>query len=91
MIRVSRKFIESVKLADRPAYRIAQAAGLDSATLSKILHGNGKVWLNDRRVLRVGKLLGLAPEDCFNGSPSIRCDSLLTKSEPEGENDAQPT
>ena len=79
MIRVSRKFIEAVKLADQPAYRIAQRAGIDSALLSKILHGNGKIWPNDRRVLAVGKILGLDPDDCFERKITRDGNSLLTR------------
>ena len=65
MIRVSKKLIAAIKLADQPAYKIAQKAGIESSTLSKLLHGNGKVWPHDRRILAVAKVLGLAPEDCF--------------------------
>ena len=83
MIRVSRKFIESVKLADRPAYRIAQQARLDSGTLSRIIHGNGRIWPNDRRVLRVGKVLGLDPADCFESERKPENESLLTGNELE--------
>ena len=86
MVRVSRKFFESVKLADLPAYRIAQKAGVDSATLSKLLHGNGKVWPNDRRILKVAKVLKIDPVECFesdSGEPMGK--SLLTRPEPERE------
>jgi hypothetical protein len=84
MILVSRKFIEAVKLADQPAYRIAQQAGIDSAILSKLLHGNGKLWPNDRRVLAVATVLGLDPKECFeNHTEGIRRTTLLTRREPE--------
>jgi len=65
MARVSRKFYEALKTSDRPNYRIAQDAGLSPSLLSKILHGCEEVRVNDRRVLAVGRILGLSPGDCF--------------------------
>ena len=65
MIKVSKRFFEAVKLADRPAYKIAWEAGLHPVILSKILHGYDRVWPNDRRVIAVGKVLGLQPAECF--------------------------
>ena len=64
---VSRKFVEAVKLADQRAYVIAQKAGLNPSTLSKILNGIDQVKPGDLRVLRVGEILGLQPEQCFEG------------------------
>jgi hypothetical protein len=66
MVKVSQKFFEAVKLANRPAYKIAWEAGLHPVILSKILHGYDRLWPNDRRVLAVGKILGLRPEECFS-------------------------
>ena len=84
-IRVSRKFVEAVKLADEPAYRIAQKAGIESAVLSKLLHGNGKIWPKDRRVLAVATVLDLDPEECFeNHTEGIKGRKLLTPPETEG-------
>ena len=66
-IRVSRKFIEALKLGSLPAYRTALSAGLHPATLSKLIHGCEKIRPNDRRILAVGEVLGLKPEECFEG------------------------
>lgn len=65
MIKVSRKFFEAVKLADRPAYKIAWEAGIHPVTLSKILHNYCKIVANDPRVNAVGKVLSLNPGECF--------------------------
>ncbi len=62
---ISRRFIEAVKLADEPAYRIAWRAGLHPATLSKILTGAERVREGDRRVLAVAEVLGLSRAECF--------------------------
>ncbi len=86
MVKISRRFIEAVKLADQPAYRIAQQAGVDSATLSKLLHGNGKVWPKDRRVLAVAAVLGLDPSECFEPNPEgPKGRTLLTRPETDTE------
>lgn len=62
---LSQRFIESIKLSSRPAYRIAHDAGLHPATLSKLLSGAERVKQDDPRVIAVGRVLGLLPEDCF--------------------------
>jgi hypothetical protein len=65
VIMVARKFIEAVKLSDLRAYEIAHKAGLHPSTLSRILHGIEEVEYGDSRVLRLAKVLGLKPSECF--------------------------
>jgi len=65
MLRISRRFYEAVKLADRPAYRIAWDAGIHPVTLSRIIQGHDPVYRNDARVLAVARVLGLDPQECF--------------------------
>ena len=62
---VSRRFIEAVKLADAPAYQIAHEADLHPATLSKLMSGQERVKPDDARVIAVGRVLGLSPEECL--------------------------
>lgn len=70
---LSRTFIERIKLSPEPAYRIAQKAGLHPATLSKLISGAERVRPNDVRVIAVGQVIGLAPEECFAArSPTER-------------------
>jgi len=64
---VSRKFIVAVKMSDVPAYRLAHMAGIDPNVLSKITRGIIMVKPGDDRVLKVGAVLGLSPEECFEG------------------------
>ena len=64
-IRISKKFYEAVKLADKPGYKLAWKAGIHPVVLSKILHGYDQVKRNDERVLKVAKVIGLKPEECF--------------------------
>ncbi len=63
---LSSEFIAAVRLSPRRAYQIAYDAGLHPATLSKILNGIEKVRPGDHRVIAVGKVLGLSPDQCFS-------------------------
>jgi len=65
MLSISSKFRARVKLSDVPAYRIAQLAGIDPSTLSKLICGIATIKPNDPRVVRVGKVLGIPREECF--------------------------
>jgi|GEM_PF-1618512 len=63
---VSRDFVAAVKLAREPAYKIAQRAGINPVTLSKLMCGYISPGPDDGRVLAVAKELGLPPEKCFD-------------------------
>jgi hypothetical protein len=63
---VSSRFRAAVKLADRPAWKIAYEAGIHPNVLSKIMSGATKIKEGDERVIRVGNIIGLEPEDCFD-------------------------
>jgi hypothetical protein len=63
---VSRDFKIAIKLADRPAWKIAAEAKVNSNTLSRIISGSLRVRNGDERVIRVGRVLGLSPADCFD-------------------------
>ena len=65
MIKVSKRFFEAVKLGDRPAYKIAWEADLHPVIFSKMHCRYDRIWPNDRRVIAIGKILGLEPEECF--------------------------
>jgi hypothetical protein len=65
LMTLSRRFIETLKLHDEPAYKVAWRAGLHPAILSKLIHGAERVRPNDARILAVGRQLGLAADDCF--------------------------
>lgn len=63
---VSKTFIAAVKLNGRRAYKIAHLAGLPPTTLSKIINGIEGVKFGDRRVLAVGRVLGLKEDELFD-------------------------
>ena len=65
MIRVSDKLRIRIKVNNVPAYRIAQLAGMDPSTLSKLLCGISRIKPNDPRVIKVGKVLGISADECF--------------------------
>jgi hypothetical protein len=62
---ISKKLFAAIKLADEPAYRIAQKADLQPAVLSRLMCGIEKDKPNDPRLIAVGKVLGLQPAECF--------------------------
>ena len=63
---ISRKVIEAVKLHELKSYEIAHLAGLHPSTLSRLIHGIDRIKPNDRRVIKVGQVLGLSPTECFD-------------------------
>ena len=65
MIRVSKEFIAKLKVHELPAYRIAQQAELDPVVLSQLINGIIRTKPNDKGILAVGKVLGVAPSECF--------------------------
>ena len=65
MVKVSREFKARLKLADQPAYKIANQAGVNPTTLSKLVNGIEPVRPNDERIRRVAQVLDLRPEEAF--------------------------
>ena len=62
---VSEKLRAAIKLGNIQAYKVAHKAGMDPSTLSKLICGIIKVKYGDTRVIKVGKVLGLLPDECF--------------------------
>jgi plasmid maintenance system antidote protein VapI len=46
-------------------YQIARAAHVDPSVASAIIIGAQPIKVNDARVVRLGRVLGLRPEQCF--------------------------
>ena len=70
-MKISRKFIEAVKLGDRRSYEVALLSGLNPSTLSKLICGIEKVKPHDPRVISAGRVLGLKPNECFEDEVSV--------------------
>ena len=62
---ISQRLKIKIKLSEEPAYKLAQKAGLNPSTLSKLICGIEEVKPNDLRLISVGRVLGLRPEECF--------------------------
>ncbi len=62
---ISKRLIMEIKLSPIPAYKIAQKAGLDPSTLSKMVCGITRTKADDKRVVRVGHVLGIKADECF--------------------------
>jgi transcriptional regulator with XRE-family HTH domain len=71
MSMISRKVKEAVKLSDLKGYEIAHLAGIHPSTLSRIVNGIDEVKPGDPRVIRIAKVLGLRPEDCFEQGENL--------------------
>ena len=70
-MKISQTFIIRLKLHSDPAYRIAQMAGVNPTTLSKLINGAEPVRKDDDRILRVGRILGLEPEEVFDSREAV--------------------
>ena len=62
---ISKRLKQAVKLSELKAYEIAHEAEMHPSTLSRILNGIEDVKWGDPRVLRIGKVLGIKPSECF--------------------------
>lgn len=62
---ISQRVFQCVKLSPERAIDLAQKAGFSNSTLSLVLHRRRKVHIDDPRMLRLGKLLGLKRADLF--------------------------
>jgi hypothetical protein len=71
-MHLSWKFITALKMNPKPAYKIAWEAGIHPSLLSKLLHGCERVKPGDERIIAVGAILGLEPEDCFESTSAFQ-------------------
>ena len=62
---VSQKFVAALKLSPMPAYKIAWAANVNPTMLSKLINGIEKVKPDDPRIIAVGRMLDIPPQECF--------------------------
>ncbi len=65
MISVSKRLLIRLKLHELPAYRIAQQAGVNPNTLSRLINGIDPIKPGDERIIAVGQIIGLGPTECF--------------------------
>ncbi len=65
MTNLSEGFLIRLKLHELPAYKIAQRAGVNANTLSRLINGIDPVKPQDGRIISVGQVIGLSPSECF--------------------------
>ena len=61
---ISQKLIAAIKLSPKRAYKIAWEANVNPTVLSKLINGIERPKPHDKRIINVGKVLGI-PEDEF--------------------------
>lgn len=77
MTTVSQQFLIRLKLNDLPAYKIAQRAGVNPTTLSRLINGIDRVKPKDHRIIAVGEVIGLSESECFEASQGKEGDNPL--------------
>ncbi len=70
-MKISEVFIIRLKLHREPAYRIAQMAGVNPTTLSKLIHGAEPIRPSDDQIVRVGRILGLGEDEVFDSKAMV--------------------
>ena len=50
----------------KPAYKLAQQAGVNPNTLSRLINGIEPLKADDERIIAVGQIIGVSVEDCFH-------------------------
>lgn len=62
---ISQRLFERVKLSREHAADLAQKAGFSASTMSLILNRRRMVRMNDPRILKLGRLVGLKKDELF--------------------------
>ena len=65
MTKISPKLVGALRMKHKQMYRLAFRVGMHPTTLSKILNGIQHVRPGDKRLVRLGRLLGITPEELF--------------------------
>jgi hypothetical protein len=62
---VSKQFLKAIRIAGLPLYEIAHKAGIHPVALYKISCGHDKPVPGDRRIIAIGRVLGLKEDELF--------------------------
>ena len=84
MVRVSeylRLELLKLRLQGRRQYEIAHAANVHPSVMSALLNGIVPVRHGDPRIVRIGRELGIPPQECFEDEVQLRTRRRLTRSE----------
>ena len=69
-LRVTDKLRKAVLCSEMKAYQIAHKAGIHPSMLSKLMCGIDFPQPEDKRIQKVGKVLGLEMKDCLEYVPT---------------------
>jgi hypothetical protein len=67
-VQLSERFKDAVYIYTRkirPQWQLASIAGVSPEALSRLINGRLPVRPGDPRIVRVGAVLGLEPDECF--------------------------
>ena len=64
-LKLTQEFIDKVKLSKIPAYKLAQLGGIGPSAFSKLIIRYQLPKENDERLIKIGKILGLEPDEIF--------------------------
>jgi len=68
MVRLSHRFkleVLKYRLRGRHMYDLAKKGAIASSLLSGMMHDARRVTLGDKRIVRIGRMLGLRADECF--------------------------
>ena len=65
LTKISKGLKDAVKLSTFNQYTIANRAGLSQSMMSQLLNEIAPHQEDDPRVIAIGKVVGVEPEDCF--------------------------
>ena len=82
MARLSEQFLIRLNLHELPAYKIAQRAGVNPNTLSRLINGIDPVKAEDERIIAVGQVLGLRKDEIFEADGIRRVQSRSARDPP---------
>ena len=80
-VLLSKQFIAAIKLSDRRQYQIAFDANVNPTILSAFISGIRFPKENDSRVIAVGKVVGLSPQECFQTDSPKPKDTYYAKNQ----------
>jgi hypothetical protein len=71
-VRLSRRFVGAVKVSPIKGYVLARLNGLHPSTLSMWLHDARDLRPGDERAIAIGRMVGVAAEECFEEATAVR-------------------
>jgi len=67
---ISERLKHAIRNAGRPQWQIARAVGMHPVTLSNLMTGSRDAGLGDPRIIALGRLVDVSPDECFAATAS---------------------